>query len=186
MPLKDPEALRNYQNAYYRMRWATDPTYRAKQGAKQIKRRSGMNNEQKQAERDARRPYSRTYQRTRYWEDDAYREYHATRSRLRLKMRKQFLQSIVDEMKHGGCIYCKETTRECLDMHHIDLKEKRGSIAHYVSSFCSEITLREELAKVVCVCANCHRKLHAGLLDAEVAKRALQDWSMSQDPERGK
>ena len=60
------------------------------------------------------------------------------------------------------CVFCGETDPICIDWHHINPKEKSFAISH-IKGKARERTL-EEMKKCVCVCANCHRKLHAGKL----------------------
>lgn len=57
-----------------------------------------------------------------------------------------------------GCRYCEENTEVCLDFHH--LYDKRYDITK-VNSIHARL---KEMSKCVCVCANCHRKIHSGLL----------------------
>lgn len=61
-----------------------------------------------------------------------------------------------------SCVFCGETDPICIDWHHINPKEKSFAISH-IKGKARERTL-EEMKKCVCVCANCHRKLHAGKL----------------------
>lgn len=61
-----------------------------------------------------------------------------------------------------GCVVCKENCSAVLDFHHLDADTKEnnpsGMVAHATSK------LKSEIRKCVVLCANCHRKLHAGLL----------------------
>jgi hypothetical protein len=64
-----------------------------------------------------------------------------------------------NKMKEGrGCIYCNETDVVCLDFHHLNPKEKLINISQIESL----PMLLKESKKCILVCANCHRKLHAG------------------------
>lgn len=60
------------------------------------------------------------------------------------------------------CRVCKEAEAIALDLHHTDPTEKELPVSNAVS--CSTDTLRREIRKCVVLCANCHRKYHAGLL----------------------
>ncbi len=61
------------------------------------------------------------------------------------------------------CCWCGEKTSCTLDFHHVDAsKEFEIGTGFYKVS---RKTLIAELAKCVCLCANCHRKVHAGLID---------------------
>ena len=51
-----------------------------------------------------------------------------------------------------------------LGFHHLDPNQKDFSIGSkgYTRSFDK---VKKELDKCICVCANCHREIHAGLID---------------------
>jgi len=64
--------------------------------------------------------------------------------------------------KKDGCYKCGEKEPICLDAHHVDPSQKRFSISQIFHS--SDVKkFKDELDKCVPICANCHRKLHAGL-----------------------
>lgn len=75
------------------------------------------------------------------------------------------------------CLICGETEPVCLDFHHIDPNEKDFTISKHRSK--SKENLMKEIEKCVCVCANCHRKIHAGIINLE----DYLDKSSPQDPE---
>lgn len=58
------------------------------------------------------------------------------------------------------CVKCGEKERCCLDFHHLNPREKDDVIAHMIKR-CSKDKIRQEVAKCIVVCANCHRKIHA-------------------------
>lgn len=61
------------------------------------------------------------------------------------------------------CIICGEAEKVCIDFHHLDPKEKDFTIG--ANSRKTKDALQKEIDKCVCLCANCHRKVHAGLID---------------------
>lgn len=63
------------------------------------------------------------------------------------------------------CLICGETEPVCLDFHHIDPNEKDFTIGKNRNK--SKENLMKEIEKCVCVCANCHRKIHAGIINLE-------------------
>lgn len=77
------------------------------------------------------------------------------------KIRKRH-KAMVDELKFTGCSICDEKEICCLDYHH--LRDKENAIAVMVASGVSWSKILEEISKCILVCANCHRKIHAGLL----------------------
>jgi hypothetical protein len=87
---------------------------------------------------------------------------------------------IIDDVKEKyGCISCGENCRACLDFHHIDPKTKDGCVSKLASTKNVTKTINE-LNKCVVLCANCHRKFHAGLLQFDVSKICVEDieyWS---------
>lgn len=61
------------------------------------------------------------------------------------------------------CYYCSESTQVCIDWHHIDPSTKKFTIGKQRVKKIS--TLVNEMKKCECICSNCHRKLHNGLLE---------------------
>lgn len=61
------------------------------------------------------------------------------------------------------CIECGESEPICIDFHHVDPAQKEVNVASLVN--CGSLKkLQAEIEKCVPLCANCHRKVHAGLL----------------------
>ena len=61
-----------------------------------------------------------------------------------------------------GCAKCPEREPVALDFHHLDPAEKDLNISS-MTAYCTA-TLKAEIRKCVILCANCHRKVHAGIL----------------------
>lgn len=59
-----------------------------------------------------------------------------------------------------GCIICKEKEPCVIDLHHLNPDIKEGDTAKMVVQ--SRKVLKKEIKKCVLLCANCHRKVHAG------------------------
>ena len=70
---------------------------------------------------------------------------------------------IINAFKYNGCSLCNEKEICCLHAHHLNPNEKEYNIARM--QFHSVKTLMIELNKCMCVCANCHLKIHAGLIN---------------------
>ena len=62
------------------------------------------------------------------------------------------------------CIICGEDEPICIDFHHVDPSNKVAQVGHIARTNTREKFLAE-VVKCVCLCANCHRKLHAGLIE---------------------
>ena len=60
------------------------------------------------------------------------------------------------------CIICSESEKACIDFHHLSNKDINVSLVHKYGSLKKA---KNEIEKCVCLCANCHRKVHAGIID---------------------
>jgi hypothetical protein len=60
------------------------------------------------------------------------------------------------------CAVCGESESCCLDFHHI--KNKRFTVSNAAKQGYSIESIKQEIAKCIVLCANCHRKHHSGLL----------------------
>lgn len=80
-------------------------------------------------------------------------------TKVRAKKAKEFLEEFVKP-----CLICQESEPACIDFHHLDPKTKFSGVKLMASSGYSKHRILEEVAKCVCLCSNCHRKLHAGKL----------------------
>jgi hypothetical protein len=62
------------------------------------------------------------------------------------------------------CCFCGEDEHVCIDFHHIDPNDKSFNISS--NYYCrSKADVEAEINKCVCLCSNCHRKVHAGILE---------------------
>ena len=69
------------------------------------------------------------------------------------------------EYKGGKCELCGyDKCQEALQFHHINPEEKEFGIAKKGITYVWE-TLKLELDKCICLCANCHAEVHAGITD---------------------
>lgn len=62
-----------------------------------------------------------------------------------------------------SCLVCGENESCTIDFHHTDPSEKEYTIASLVHTL-SGRKLRNELKKCIPLCSNCHRKVHAGII----------------------
>jgi hypothetical protein len=85
------------------------------------------------------------------------------KNRAHCRNKTKRLYEISNAAKSVGCKFCPEKTLVCLDFHHLNQNDKDMNIAALITKG-SEIRLRNEIAKCAVVCSNCHRKLHAGLI----------------------
>lgn len=75
-------------------------------------------------------------------------------------------RSIINSYKEGGCVVCGEKELVCLDFHHINPSDKNFDIGKQFHIKATE-TIIKEISKCVVLCANCHRKVHAGIIKLE-------------------
>jgi hypothetical protein len=61
------------------------------------------------------------------------------------------------------CTVCGESETICLDFHHLDPTQKEGTISSMIAAI-GKKRLDEEIEKCVVVCSNCHRKIHANII----------------------
>ena len=85
-------------------------------------------------------------------------EIHIQQALRRQKRRGDWLNQ-----QKTSCIICGESEACCIDFHHKTPEQKNFTIGKKRSLNIE--TLQEEINKCVCLCANCHRKVHAGLID---------------------
>lgn len=69
-------------------------------------------------------------------------------------------QRIREWKSEQGCKVCGENFAQCLELHHLDPTTKEFDPAEARNK--SWNTFITEAAKCVVLCANCHRKVHAG------------------------
>lgn len=71
------------------------------------------------------------------------------------------------------CCVCAESHSWCIEFHHTDSGTKEGTVSSFARRAGGKKFV-EELSKCIVVCANCHRKLHAGdlILDEDSIARS--------------
>ena len=77
------------------------------------------------------------------------------------KQRKQN-KLLLDKIKSKGCEICGEKELCCLEFHHINPETKINSVINMLDE--PKEVILEEVNKCIILCANCHRKVHAGLI----------------------
>lgn len=98
-------------------------------------------------------------------------------------LRQQKLKSEAVEYKGGKCISCDyKTYQGALEFHHLDPNEKDFNIGQVKCRSLNAI--KSELDKCILLCANCHREIHAGLMeykDGNIIKSVPEtlEWNLS-------
>lgn len=100
------------------------------------------------------------------------KEKFINRNKERRNKRKEWYQEF---MSTRCCIVCQENSLECLDWHHLDPKEKDGQVGKMLNHFRSMENVFSEMNKCIILCANCHRKYHAGNLEFGTTERIRTD-----------
>lgn len=72
-------------------------------------------------------------------------------------------KELINTLKSCGCCCCDETDVNCLDFHHVEPSQKDFNMSSATNKTVRKIL--EEASKCIVVCSNCHRKIHAGVLD---------------------
>lgn len=113
---------------------------------------------------DAKRRYNRTYNAGKYHGDPQYRAKHMALVAKRKKRNALAVKEEIRKFKDDGFLICGESEPVCLSAHHVKPKEKKYPVAMMASRGLSPVVVRRELSKCVCLCENCHRKVHAGIV----------------------
>lgn len=114
--------------------------------------------------KQAKQARHREYMRRRYREDPAFKEAHIARVRANDKRYRREVVRLIAEFRANGCALCDETESCCLTAHHLDPSKKEFEVGGAISKRISPNRVRTELVKCVCLCANCHAKVHAGVV----------------------
>ncbi|HEU5116814.1 MAG TPA: hypothetical protein VFT74_09085 [Isosphaeraceae bacterium] len=114
---------------------------------------------------EARKAYHRAYMSRRLAEDPLFKQRHLDRIRRNDRKARAEVLQVVAWFKTQGCKLCGEPEPCCLEAHHVDPSSKEFEIGSAATTKKSLAAVKAELAKCVCLCANCHRKVHAGRLE---------------------
>ena len=82
---------------------------------------------------------------------------------IREKAYKKALKRFQDWKRGIGCSFCDENEPICLELHHKDPNTKEIQPNRLRARKWE--TFMSEASKCIVVCSNCHKKVHAGLLD---------------------
>ncbi len=102
---------------------------------------------------------------TRKYHKAAYTIKYGIKALARCKIRHAKIKMLVDEYKRQHPCRCGEKEIVCLEFHHLDPNEKEFSISGNHQR--QEAKIVAEMEKCIVVCANCHKKIHAGIINLE-------------------
>ena len=84
-----------------------------------------------------------------------------------VQRRREKLKLLAVEYKGGECEICGyKKCVNALEFHHIDPNEKEFGVGENGYTRSIE-AIKKELDKCILVCSNCHREIHAGLIDVD-------------------
>lgn len=79
---------------------------------------------------------------------------------------RSLMKRLLVDLRGGRCQICGyDRCLECLSFHHVDPKVKYFNLCGTKLIARSYRVILDELAKCVCICANCHSEVHAGLIE---------------------
>lgn len=74
--------------------------------------------------------------------------------------RKSLQSKFEDFKKTLSCEHCGTNDYRVLEFHHVDSEDKENHISKMVMNKNSWKRIMKEVAKCICLCANCHRIVH--------------------------
>jgi hypothetical protein len=102
----------------------------------------------------------------------SHTEEHRKATKQRRNERRREFKRRTDAIKQRfGCAVCIESDVVCLDFHHLDPASKEFDIAAAMAAEWPWEKVLAEIRKCACLCANCHRKVHAGRFEVTEAMR---------------
>ena len=112
------------------------------------------------------REYQRNWLKDKLKNDPEYKAKHYANRQNRAKQNKEKLTLLKES---NFCSACGEYHPACcMDHHHLDSKLKTKEVSRMLQSNSWE-KIEKEISKCVLLCANCHRKLHEGLITLHIA-----------------
>jgi len=105
----------------------------------------------------------RRYMKSRLASDPDFRAKHLRRVKANQEKYQEAARERIREFKAAGCILCGEQEVCCLVAHHMDPAGKEFNLSAATKMGFGKSRIEKELAKFVCLCMNCHAKVHAGL-----------------------
>ena len=93
-----------------------------------------------------------------------HREHYLANKQTYIDKARAYRDSLREEVKKDlVCFLCKEDEPCCLEFHHNNPKEKEIAVSRLFLSG-NRARILAEIEKCTVLCANCHRKVHAGVV----------------------
>lgn len=115
-------------------------------------------------DKEARNKYQREYYRQRLASDPEFKARHYAFNKKTSDAVVEKKRELLAEFRKDGCAKCDESDHTCLSAHHIDRSTKEYNVGDLMGGRISVKRFANELSKCVCLCHNCHAKVHAGVL----------------------
>ena len=97
-----------------------------------------------------------------------------------VQKRRDKTKQILVEYKGGKCEICGyDKCISALEFHHINPEEKDFSFSDNTNR--SWESTKQEIKKCILICANCHREIHAGLIDNNLSSSFNEDRALEID-----
>ena len=92
---------------------------------------------------------------------DANNKWDKKTNSARRKTANNWRKNLIDSHKKP-CLICGESDLVVIEFHHVDERKDVGGTLVSQALRQSKKKFLEEVEKCVCLCANCHRRVHAG------------------------
>lgn len=100
-----------------------------------------------------------------YLQNPVHKRKHVARIQRNRAAHKIAVAALLADFRKFGCDLCGEKEHCCLSAHHVGKKD--FALARAFTLGYSITRIKAELAKCMCVCENCHRKVHAGKISIQ-------------------
>lgn len=81
-----------------------------------------------------------------------------------LSRRKRLSEQVMIQKQYLTCCFCGEDNSICLDFHHTDSTKKEYNVSDMIAAGKGWKSIQQEIDKCICVCSNCHRKIHGNFI----------------------
>jgi hypothetical protein len=110
---------------------------------------------------DKARKWQREWVKKKYHSNTEFREKAKAATKKSKKKHTLAAKILLAEFRKDGCLECDEINPDALCAHHRKAKDKKAHIGRLISCNAPIKKVAEELKKCICLCLNCHAKLHA-------------------------
>lgn len=122
--------------------------------------------------RNGQQPYCKSCQHARHkiWYEKNKKAVIARSYRNSEVVRKFVISEVRAYVELNGCCACTENTYEACEFHHIDRSKKIKAVSYMIAAKLHKSKIEAEINKCAILCANCHKKFHAGLINPKMKR----------------